>query len=338
MTAPESSAAKTPAGPASRVFRLLRRLLPWLALAAVFALIFWKIPFAKVVAEFKTMTPTQILSLSGLALAFILGVCAIDAVALKYAFGVFGIKIAWRELFLVRAATMVLVAIASPVGQAGIAGHLVRTKRAPLGPAAGMIMFLMMIEFYGMLAVATVCFPLLLFVKGDALPSPAPALLSAAMIVGLWPLLFIVIRLSQSQTGIALLGRLRLASLAQPLQAFGSTQVLKLLLLKTILAAWQIALTLPAFRLYHINLPGLDLFAFMPLAIIVSSIPITPARLGITQLSWAMFFHYAVPDQTLVAFSLLFQVLINLARWLIGAAALPFIARAPAGGDEGEKI
>ncbi|MFO8056457.1 MAG: hypothetical protein R6V10_04095, partial [bacterium] len=102
-------------------------------------------------------------------------------------------------------------------------------------------------------------------------------------------------------------------------------EALALLGLKTVLAAWQISLTFVAFNIYGIELSPFELFAFMPLGILVSSIPITPGRLGTTQWSWTFFFSYAIRPAVLVAVSLLLQFLLNVARWILGAVALPFI-------------
>jgi len=82
-----------------------------------------------------------------------------------------------------------------------------------------------------------------------------------------------------------------------------------------------------AFRVYGLIVPHADFFFYMPIAILVSSIPITPARLGTTQFSWVFFMGQLLPRETLVAFSLLFQFLLNVARWALGLIVLPFAYR-----------
>jgi hypothetical protein len=321
---------------------VLRKAAPWVVLALVSWLIFRKVPVHEVVAQFRALSLARIAELTAVSVVFIVGVCVIDAFALRYGFGAFRVRVAWRELFLVRSAMMLLVAVASPIGQAGLAAHMVRKHKLGAGVAAGMVMFLLLTEVYGMLAVATVAFPLLMFLKGGDLADKAPVLISCLMIAGGWPALMVVVMAARSEVGARLLGKVgarlpgkfRLASLVEPLRLLSSRQMFSLLGLKTVLGAWQIALTLPAFWIYGLAMPGLDLFAFMPLAIIVSSVPITPAKLGITQLVWFAFFGYLYEAQmgpeaakaALVAFSLLLQVMLNVIRWIIGAAALPFIS------------
>jgi hypothetical protein len=354
---------------------ILRKAAPWVVLGLVSWLIFRKVPVDKVVGEFRALGLTQIVELTVVSVLFIVGVCVIDAFALRFGFGAFKVKVAWRELFLVRSAMMLLVAIASPIGQAGLAAHLVRKHKLGAGVAAGMVTFLLMLEVYGMLAVATIAFPLLMFIKGGELADKAPVLKSVLMVAGLWPTLIVVILAARSEalaklldkfqarldsppellrwlpfrlvskllgikiSGIAwkagawILNKFQLA--LEPLRLLSSRQVFSLLGLKTILGAWQIGLTLPAFWIYGLDMPALDLFAFMPLAIMVSSIPVTPGKLGITQYVWVTFFAYLYDAQmgpehakaALVAFSLLLQVTLNVVRWIIGAAALPFISR-----------
>jgi len=309
----------------------LKKLLPWLILAAIFALLLHQVPLDKVIVELKVLNPFQIAGLGGIAIIFIVGVSAIDGLAMWYGFSVFKVGLRWKEIVLVRAAMMLLAVLATPIGQAGLAAHLVRKHKLPAGESAGMVMFLFLVEIYGMVALATVFFPVLLAVKGGGLDPGAPVMIAGVMVAAAWPALAVVFILCRWEGGEKILARVRLDSLLYPFRTFSAGQFARLLLLKTALAAWQIALTWPCFLLYGIDMPVLGLVALMPLAILISAIPVTPGRLGTTQASWVIFFAYLAAPESLLVFSLLLQVLLNLARWIVGGAAMPLVYRDLAG-------
>lgn len=305
--------------------KVIRKLLPWLMAAVLFVLLFRRVPLDRVIEEFRNLTTGQIAGLSVLSLVFIVGVSMLDGTAMWYGFSRFKVRIRWKEIVLVRAAMMLLASLATPIGQAGLAAHVARKHKVSAGPAAGMVMYLFLIEAYGMVAVATVSLPALVLLGGVEIGAGAP-LVPALVMIGLaWPALVALVFLGRKAAGARLMQKLRLAGLLHPLNSISNGELIKVLGLKTGLAFWQILLTVAAFRIYGIRAPAGDLFAFMPLAILVSSIPIAPGRLGITQVSWVFFFRYLAPEPALVALSLLLQFLLNVARWLIGAAVLPFI-------------
>jgi len=305
--------------------RLARKLLPWIVLITIFWLIFSREPLDKVLAEFGRLTLMQIILLSVLSLIAVAGVAVLDGTAMWYGFSRLEVKIEWKEMALVRSAMMLLASIATLIGQAGLAAHVARKHKISAGAATGMVMFLFLVEIYGMITVATIGLPAYLLVKGGGAGPSAPVELAVLMVTPAWMALTVFIMVVRSGRGAGVLERLRLTPLVQPFQAMRPVEFAKILALKTLLAAWQVGITIPAFLIYGKWIPALDMYAFMPLAILVSSIPVTPARLGTTQVSWVAFFQHLVQPEALVAFSLLLQFLLNVCRWLIGAAALPFI-------------
>jgi len=323
MTTPRPPKAAKPTE--QGISSITRRAAGWAVLAILFYLLFKLVPPQKVFNELINMGAEKLGKLMALSIVFIAGVCLIDGTAMWYGFTRFKVPIKWREVFLVRTAMMLLASIATLIGQAGLAAHISRKYKIPPAGATGMVMFLFLLEIYGMVAVATVGLPLLLVVR-DKMPAGAPVLTVALLIALVWlglALLVLLARRGALQGGI--FARSKLDALIGPLRTLSWKEVLALLGIKTVLAAWQISLTHVAFQIYGIGLSVFELFAFMPLGILVSSIPITPARLGTTQWSWTYFFSYTIAPSVLVAVSLLLQFLLNVARWILGAVALPFI-------------
>jgi len=308
-----------------RTRKAARRLFPWVALVIILYYLFARVPLEDVLAEFASMDSASVVGLCVLSLVFIVGVSLIDGVAMWYGFSLFGVPLRLREITLVRAAMMLLASIMTPIGQAGLAAHISAKYKVPGRPAAGMVTYLFLIEAYGMVAVATLSLPLFLLFRYGGEVSGAP-LMQALFMIGLaWPALIIFILLGRRATGVGIIESLGVAPVLEPLCMVGGKKFLTILGLKTILAAWQIGLTVLAFRIYGIHAPAADLYAFMPLAILVSSLPVAPGRLGITQVSWVFFFGYLASAPSLVALSLLLQFILNVARWMVGAVALPFV-------------
>jgi len=321
MTRPPPAPEPKP-GPAL-LFRKLRRVLVWPLLVLILVFLFSRVPLERVIAEFYELEWARMSGLCALSFVFIIGVSIIDGTAMWCGFRLFEVRIEWKEITLVRAAMMLLATLSTPVGQAGLAAHIAAKHRIKAGPAAGMVSCLFMLEVYGMIALSTIFLPVYLLTGETA--AGAPLETAVIMTALAWPVLAAVLVMGRRAAGTRLFQKLRLAPILHPLSMLSFPDLVRLLAIKTALAGWQIGLTVAAFRIYGIEASPRDLYAFMPLAILVSSIPVAPGRLGITQVSWVYFFGYMASEPALVALSLLLQFILNLARWMVGAAALPFV-------------
>ena len=336
MTKASPGPEHKPPEPTGPVRRLLSRLLPWIILLLLFGILFSRVPLQQVLAEFKLMTLSQVIALSALSVVAIIGVSILDGTAMGYGFSTFGVRIRYREIILVRAAMMLLASIATLIGQAGLAALIARKYKVPVGESAGMVMFLFLLEIYGMITLSTMALPVL-HITGVC--PEAPLNVATLIVVLAWPALILFIIVGRRASNAKILEKIRVAPLFYPLRSLRFKELACLLFLKTLVAGWQMVLGVAAFKIYGLEIPNPEFFTFMPLAIMVSSIPITPARLGTTQWSWVLFLGYAASPAALVAFSLLFQFLLNVARWLVGLLALPFIYRQIKGdGNHGDEI
>ena len=309
---------------------LIKKALMWAALVVLFWLLFRKVPLEQVLAELHRMTVGQALSLLWLSVVFIIGVTVLDGASMWYGFNRMGAAVPLKEIILARAARMLLDSVATILGQAGLAAHIAQKYRVDAGPAAGMVLFLFFLEIYGMVTLASVSLVLFLALK-DMVPPGAPVRAALLMTAAAWAAWLVVmyggLRMSRVRAARRMLVRLKLAPILGPLERLSRPEISRLLLWKTALAAWQIGLTMIAFRIYGLTVPGLDLFDFMPLTILVSSVPVTPSRLGTTQWSWTFFFGYAAAPAALVWMSLLLQLLLNIVRWGLGATAILWLHR-----------
>ena len=303
---------------------LLRRLGPWLVLAVLFYLIFARVPLEKVYLAILQVDILPFTALAGLSIIFLI---PLDATVQWYAFSRIHHPIPWREVFLARGAMALLNSLATVAGQAGMGYWLARKAKVPAGQAASTTFFLLFLEVYSLLV-----FPAVLFL---VLPSYGLRLLfqsslNARTFQGLilaW-LAFAAALLFWRKSGPNPIQRLadRLGFWSSFHQAT-LADFLLVLLGKTLVQAVMCALWVLILPTAHLELPARLVFLYFPLITVLASLPITPARLGTTQVGFLLFLHNAADPAALVAFSLLWQFLINVFRWLFGALFLPRLLR-----------
>lgn len=319
---PKVSTPLIPAPPIKR--SRLRRLGPWLVLAALFYLIFARVPLAQVYAAFFMV---DLIPFTALAAMFILCLTVLDSLVQWYVFSRRHGPLPWREVFLARGARSFLDSLATAAGQAGMGYWLARRLQLPLAQAASTTFFLLFLEIYSLLVIP---FVLLLW-----LPEFGPRLIWQS---SLQAHLFQALTLAWLAFAGALLfwrksGPNLLQRLADRLGFWSSfhqatlTDFLIVLLGKTLLQAVLLALSLLMLRTAHLELPPRLVFLYFPLITVLAALPITPARLGTTQAGFLLFLQHAADPARLVAFSLLWQFMLNLFRWLLGALFLPRLLR-----------
>ena len=173
-----------------------------------------------------------------------------------------------------------------------------------------------------MVVLTTIFLPILLLLE---YPQNSPVWAAELMVVCTWPALIILIAISRKTKDSKILDKFRISSLVSPLNSIKNKELFNLLSLKTVLAFWQILMSFAAFELYGLHLPFIEFFTFTPVCTLVSAMPITPAKLGTTQWVWVFFFEYGIPAVSIVAYTLFIQFMLNVARWVVGLAALPFV-------------
>jgi len=303
---------------------LFRRLGPWLVMAVLFYLIFARVPIEQVYRDFFQVDFLPFTALAGLSIIFLI---PLDATVQWYAFSRIHHLIPWREVFCARAAMALLNSLATVASQAGMGVWLARKAKVPAGQAASTTFFLLFLEVYSLLV-----FPILLLLF---LPEYGPRLLfqsslNAHTFQGLvlaW-LAFAGALLFWQKSGPNFLQRLadRLGFWSSFHQV-SLADFLIVLLGKTIIQAGLLALSALMLRTAHLELPARMVFLYFPLITLIASLPITPARLGTTQAGFLLFLHDAADPAALVAFSLLWQFMLNVFRWLFGAPFLPRLLR-----------
>jgi hypothetical protein len=118
---------------------IARNVGPWLVAAAALAWVFHAVRWADLAEAFHHAPVGRYLVASAVLL---FANCAADTLAMYFTFGWFGVKLPYRELFVVRAATYLLAVVQYYVGQAAIIGYLNARRRVPGWRATGFILFI----------------------------------------------------------------------------------------------------------------------------------------------------------------------------------------------------
>lgn len=78
-----------------------------------------------------------------------------------------------------------------------------------------------------------------------------------------------------------------------------------------------------AAQTFGIQIPFLQLVAFLPVIFMIASLPVTVAHLGLTQAAWIHFFSAFAAAETLLAFSLAAHATFTVTRAMLGVAFTP---------------
>ncbi|MGH9859824.1 MAG: lysylphosphatidylglycerol synthase domain-containing protein [Candidatus Acidiferrales bacterium] len=325
--------ANAPAAAMSKVLVWWRRLGPPLVTAAIFYYIFQRIPLARLVAAFDAADLPRFLALMlpNSVLYF-----AWDTLVLACAIRWFHGPIRYRDLLPVRAVSYVVSLANTNLARATVAYYLKRQLGDSFLVLAGTVILLTLLEFTHLIlwAVAGMVFDFarmradlmkliagllafwmvfLLYVRGGAAPWRAVT----GRIAQRWP----VLRGPQWYRG----GRLRVREW-KLLRTFVTAPLrrwVQIILLRAPMFFTSLVFHWLAVRTFGIEIPFLQMMAFLPVIFMLAALPVTVMHLGTTQAAWIFFFSdYAAPAQ-LLAYSLASHFTFMFARGALGLLFLP---------------
>jgi hypothetical protein len=112
-----------PAEPSRPLRALARNVVPWLVAAGLLGWVLHNVKWADILEAFKQAPLVPFVAVS---LVLLVLNCAADTFAMYFTFGWFGVRIPYREIFVIRAATYLLAVVQYYVGQAAIVAFLYR--------------------------------------------------------------------------------------------------------------------------------------------------------------------------------------------------------------------
>ena len=298
LTAPPIASRNAPAW---RTWSL--RLAPYLVTGIVVVVLLRRYPASEIVAEMRGGHALAMLPF-GLALPFVVWApyAACDRVVFEGTVG----DVAFRDVARAKAATALLFILGYFFGGGAYAVWIARAVRARAGQAAGAILYIAASDLTAVCAVASAS----MWLGGADAPHSVRA-------VATW--IFVV------QVSLILVApyneRLRLPPIIAAWRLVPRRRWLVQLAGRVMNTAIIAALTWAAMRAFGIDVPARAVAMYMPIVMLVTSLPINVAGLGPAQAAWLLFLPWASGPQ-LLAFQVLWHVVSGAGILVRG---LPFV-------------
>ncbi len=129
-----------------------KKALPYVGTVAIFALIFWRIPMAKVGDALKQ---APVLKFVAVFLPFSAFYWMIDSICLTWVVRRFNAPMRFRDIVPIRASMYLLALINTNLGQGGVAYYLYRKAKIPFLEALSSILFIALMEIYQLFLFST---------------------------------------------------------------------------------------------------------------------------------------------------------------------------------------
>jgi hypothetical protein len=297
-------AAQPPLGPSGPpAFALVRRVAPILVTIGVFAFIFQRVPFAKLLTILRDADYVRFLAwmIPNAVLYF-----CWDTLVLTTAIRWFHGPIRFRELLPARAVLYVVSLFNTNLARGALAGYLARRLHHPFLQLGSTVIFLLLTEYTHLVGWAT------LGVMLAAPRAPRELLLVAPAVALFWFVFLLFTRLNTRQWSL-----LRTFRIAPP-RRYAQTVALRAPMFFASLVFHYFAAAA-----FGIHIPFFQMIAFLPVIFMIAALPITVAHLGTTQAAWLFFFGQWAPAANLMAFSLAAHVTFTVCRALIGVLFMP---------------
>ena len=292
----------------------LRRLVPWLATAGVVAFLLHRYPLARIAREIGqgdalAMVPFALVG--GVATLFL--ICGCDALVLRAALG--GPR--YRDVLRGKAGTSLLMALGYGFGHGGYGLWLGRRTGTDVRTTFGVVVYVMLSDLAAVCVVAAIA----LVAGADYLPERARG---ALMLIA--PLL------GGALISLPLLGPRTLArwvadpKVLRPWSTVPARVYALSLLGRCGNLAALIAATWAGATAFGLEIPVGAMFTYLPLVMLVGSLPINVAGFGAVQAAWLVFEPWA-PGAQILAFQFVWHAMMTAVLFARGAPFVRWVAR-----------
>ena len=281
--------------------RLVNPLVSVLLTAAIFALIFRRVPFDALGAALRDADYRLFLALM---IPNALFYFAWDTLVLSVVIRWFHGGVPYARLLPVRAASYVVGFFNTNLGRGAMAAYLSRQLHAPFLELGSTVLFLVLTEYT----------QLVLWAMLGLLGLHAEVSRSLLMVAVAVAMFWLVVRWLLAPRAWSISRTFRLATTARSAQ---------IVLLRAPLFFVSLCLHYYAAHAFGISIPFAQMLTFLPVIFMLAALPVTVAHLGTTQAAWIFFFSHYAPVPRLLAFSLAAHLVFSLTRAMIGLAWLP---------------
>ncbi len=288
----------------------VKRIVPWIVTTLIFALIFRRVPVAKVLDALRDV---QVFPYLAIMMPYSVAYLLIDTFCLTRVLNWFNTSIAYRDVLPIRATTYLLTLVNSPLGQGSIALYLKRREGIPFLEVASSVLFMMFVELYQLVFFSSV--------------GASFARIHVEALVWVYVALYayFAVHLAIFRFAGDWLARKKFAGMLRSFRMAHLRHYLLLILYKSPNFLMATVVYYFALRCFGLHLPYLQLLVFLPVIFLSAALPIGVAHLGAPQYFWLRFFGDQAPEASLLAFSLTAHVTFMVMNAMLG---LPFLPRA----------
>jgi hypothetical protein len=302
-----------------------RKALPFAGTLIIFALVFWRIPAARLGAALEEV---PVLKFFGVFLPFSLCYWTIDSFCLTWVVRRFNAELRLRDVMPIRASMNLLALINSNLGQGGVAWYLHRKTGVPFLQILSSILFIALAEVYQLLFFSTLG---VLFYRPQSIAQSRIIHVLRIADVAAWLLLAAIIACfaeARRNEGVrSALTNSRFGSIIGTFVAARPIDYAIVLGIKAPNFLLSVIAHYFALSLFGITIPVARLILFLPLVFVAAALPIAVAHLGTSQAAWLLFFSGSAPDARILAYSLAAHFTFMLCNGLIGLFYLPRASR-----------
>jgi uncharacterized membrane protein YbhN (UPF0104 family) len=299
-----------PTGEASTPF--WKKALPWVGAVGIIGWIFGHVPFAEVIEAARGADLGTFFLALGLA---VVGWFLLDSRAYAYVITRFNAPLSWAEARALRGVTYIVAAINWNIGTASVVLYLRRLKQIPVFESTSSVFFYT--NFDGLVLVSLAFLGASLF--GE---SPEVLQIQRGAGVAFGVIVVTLALLMSSKPSWGWLTRARAWPIFLAFRRARPRDFAVLLVIRlTYFAGFVVVFTVGA-RAFGIDLPWMLAVASVPVVLMAGALPIAPAGLGTQAATMLFFWSEHGSEAQIVAFGLLFPIVITLARVLLG---LPYL-------------
>lgn len=314
-----------PYPPGSPAVAWLKRVIPLLVTAAVFAVILQRIPISRIGDALREADHATFLALMiPNTIVYFWWDTVILATAMRWFHG----PIPVSDLLPARAVSYVVALFNTNLARGALAGYLARRLKQPVLQLGSTVIFLVLTEYTHLVSWATLG---LIFASHE---TRRELLWVLPVVAGTW-LVFLgytrfnirpsdLIRLLRGgEAWGAHRGGIREWALLRTFRIAPVRRYLQIVLLRAPMFFLSLCIHYFAARTFGIHVPFAEMLAFLPIIFMIAALPITVAHLGTTQAAWIFFFSAYAPPAQLLAFSLAAHATFTATRALLGVLFLP---------------
>lgn len=327
MSAEPATARDRPApvGQTARATPLWKKIIPYVGTIAIFALIFWRIPMAKVG---EALRQAPVLQFVGVFLPFSLFFWIIDSTCLTWVVRRFNAPMRFRDIVPIRASMYLLALINTNLGQGGVAYYLYRKAKIPFLEALSSILFIALMEIYQLFLFSTLG---VIFYHPTATAQIEIVRILRVVYVIAWLVFVGIIALfamaRRNELVREWITTSRFGAIAGTFLKAHPVDYAIVLGIKAPSFLASVATQYFALALYGITIPFIKLMLFLPLVFLAAALPIAVAHLGTSQAAWLLFFSGNAPEERILAYSLAAHFTFMFCNGVIGLFFLPRASR-----------